>query len=268
MLICFILGILFSYFYFKKQYNNISLKELYLQRDQLNKDLLNLEKQKEIYLNSYKENLELNISNLNQQYLKQKEILDQNFFSYKEEKENEFLKLDKLIQDKKREVDASVEDAIRKEKIKQQKDFYRLNISPQQEEEIKKLREVEKYLTNKTALDKAIWKIYYEKPTQDLVSRVVGNKVKTGIYKITNIKNQKTYVGQSVNIAERFKQHIKRGLGAETATKNKLYPAMYEEGVENFIFEIVEECPKEELNSREDFWQNFFHSIEYGYSIK
>ena len=76
------------------------------------------------------------------------------------------------------------------------------------------------------------------------------------------------YVGQAVNIADRWKQHIKRGLGAETPTKNKLYPAMAEFGVENFTFEIIEECDKAKLNDREDYWQEYFKAKEFGYSIK
>ena len=50
------------------------------------------------------------------------------------------------------------------------------------------------------------------------------------------------YVGQAANLAERWKQHIKRGLGADPITKNKLYPAMKAIGVENFSFEVIEEC--------------------------
>ena len=76
------------------------------------------------------------------------------------------------------------------------------------------------------------------------------------------------YVGQSVDIAERLRQHIKRGLGAETPTKNKLYPAMSSFGVENFTFEIIEECEKSQLNDKEDYWQNYFEAKEFGYSIK
>ena len=77
-----------------------------------------------------------------------------------------------------------------------------------------------------------------------------------------------SYVGQSVNVADRWRQHIKRGLGAETPTRNKLYPAMAEFGVENFMFELLEECPAQELNSREDYYQQVFHCKDYGYSIK
>lgn len=62
------------------------------------------------------------------------------------------------------------------------------------------------------------------------------------------------YVGQAANIADRWKTHIKRGLGAEPLVNNKLYPAMIKYGVENFTFEIIEECERNKLNEREDYW--------------
>mgnify|MGYP003295779629 CR=1 FL=1 len=113
------------------------------------------------------------------------------------------------------------------------------------------LKNVAPYLRDKEPLNKVIWKVYYEKPTADMVGRVVGSGIHTGIYKITDIESGKCYVGQAANIADRWKQHIKRGLGAETPTRNKLYPAMNSIGPENFTFEIIEECPKEELSNRE-----------------
>jgi group I intron endonuclease len=76
------------------------------------------------------------------------------------------------------------------------------------------------------------------------------------------------YVGQAVDIANRWKQHIKRGIGAEAPTKNKLYPAMINYGVENFKFEIIQECPTNLLNEREKYWQDAFKAKEFGYSIK
>jgi hypothetical protein len=80
------------------------------------------------------------------------------------------------------------------------------------------------------SLNKIIWKVFYEKPTSDLIGRVVGSGIHTGIYKITNIENNMCYIGQAANIADRWKQHIKRGVGADTPTRNKLYPAMFELG--------------------------------------
>ena len=69
-------------------------------------------------------------------------------------------------------------------------------------------------------------------------------------------------------MAERWRQHIKRGIGAESATRNKLYPAMQEIGVENFTFEVIEECERSLLDEREDYWQDFYKAKEFGYSIK
>jgi hypothetical protein len=50
-------------------------------------------------------------------------------------------------------------------------------------------------LRDKDAINKVIWKVYYEKPCTAMIGRVVGAKVVTGIYKITNLQNQMTYVG-------------------------------------------------------------------------
>ena len=171
----------------------------------------------------------------------------------------------KEMQDK---VTAAIEAAKRQEEMETQQNFYRIQLSEIDLEEIERLRAVEPYLRNKEALNKVIWKVFYEKPTTDLIGRVIGNVQATGIYKITNIQNQKCYVGQAVNLGDRWKQHIKKGLGADPPTRNKLYPVMKEIGPENFTFEVVEQCDRASLDSREDYWQEYFKAKEFGYSIK
>ena len=190
------------------------------------------------------------------------------FTSQINDKKNELKKVQDELADLVQKLNSAVEANKRAEEIKQKQDFYRLQLTTIDLDEIKRLREVEPYLREKEPLNKVIWKVYYEKPYTDLIGRVVGTGIHTGIYKITNIENQMCYVGQAVNIADRWKQHIKRGIGAEAPTRNKLYPTMLEIGVENFTFEIVEECDKSKLNEREDYWQEFFHAKDFGYSIK
>lgn len=184
------------------------------------------------------------------------------------DKRNELKRVQDELTDLVQKLNSAVEANKRAEEIKQKQDFYKLQLTTTDLDEIKRLREVEPYLREKEPLNKVIWKVYYEKPYTDLIGRVIGTGIHTGIYKITNIKNQMCYVGQAVNIADRWKQHIKRGIGAEAPTRNKLYPAMLEIGVENFTFEIVEECDRSKLNEREDYWQEFFHAKDFGYSIK
>ena len=69
-----------------------------------------------------------------------------------------------------------------------------------------------------------------------------------GIYKIENLLNGKSYIGQSIEIERRFSKH--------KSAKDDFYihRAIRKYGVENFSFEILEECKVEELNEREKFW--------------
>ena len=164
--------------------------------------------------------------------------------------------------------DAAVAAAKRQEEMKDMQNFYRLQLSEKDIEEIEALRSIESQLRNSEPLNKVIWKCYYEKPTTDLIGRVIGGGTHTGIYKITDVASGKCYVGQAVNLADRWKQHIKRGVGAETPTRNKLYPAMRAFGPENFTFEVVEECSRADLDAQEDYWQDYFKAKEFGFSIK
>ena len=148
----------------------------------------------------------------------------------------------------------------------EKKDFYKLQITKEDKEEIDKLYTIVPVLRNREPLDKVIWKMYYEKPTTDLIGRLIGTQTKTGIYKITNLINGMSYIGQSVNIADRFKAHIKAGLGIDSSN-NKLYTAMKKDRVENFMFEIIEECDRTLLNEKEKYWIEFFQSESFGYNM-
>lgn len=265
----------------------IGLASLQAKRDEVQSSIFSLEQQaKESADIFYKKNMEIAQTNLDKSlenasnyYTTQTEQYQND---YKEmmadcaqsisdlinQKKIELEKLDLAIKEQSEKVNASVEASKRAEEIRSQSDFYKLIIPEEDLEEIKELREVEKHLRNPEPLNKVIWKCYYEKPTTDLIGRVIGSGTHTGIYKITNLTNQMCYVGQAANLAERWKQHIKRGLGADPVTKNKLYPAMKAIGVENFSFEVIEECERSKLDEREDYWQDFFKAKEFGYSIK
>lgn len=265
----------------------IGLASLQAKRDEVQSSIFSLEQQaKESAVIFYQKNMEIaqtnldkSLENVSNYYTTQTEQYQSD---YKEmmadcaqsisdlinQKKIELEKLDLAIKEQSEKVNASVEASKRAEEIRSQSDFYKLTIPEEDLNEIKELREVEKHLRNPEPLNKVIWKCYYEKPTTDLIGRVIGSGTHTGIYKITNLTNQMCYVGQAANLAERWKQHIKRGLGADPVTKNKLYPAMKAIGVENFSFEVIEECERSKLDEREDYWQDFFKAKEFGYSIK
>lgn len=81
-----------------------------------------------------------------------------------------------------------------------------------------------------------------------------------GIYKITNLITNKSYIGLSKHIEQRWQEH-KNGKG------NKLlYQDFIIYGINNFSFEIIEECPQEQLRQKEEYWINFYNTYKDGYN--
>ena len=256
-------------------------------KDELGASIASLQKQAKeaadaIYesnIATMQENLSNSADSLGKRYQEQEEEYQKHYLALLEEstkefnesiavKQQEYDAISVKLAELKSIYDASVEANKRAQELAEKENFYKLNLPQTDLEEIQKLREVTKFLRDSEPINKVIWKVYYEKPYTDLVGRVVGSGVHTGIYRITNQTNGMCYVGQAANIADRWRQHIKRGIGADPLTRNKLYPAMLEFGVENFSFEIVEECSRDKLNEREQYWQDYFKAKEFGYSIK
>lgn len=175
-----------------------------------------------------------------------------------------YIAIKEQVEDMQAKQQAYMQMRQREEEIAQQKDYYRLVISENDLQDIKFLRAAQRSLVHKEAIDRIIWDVYYKPAYDILMSHLfnVANKV-SGIYKITCIENGKVYIGQSVDLKSRFRDHIKAGLSYATAT-NKLYQEMQAKGVENFLFEILEETPRDRLNEREVYWIEMFDSKNNG----
>ena len=77
-----------------------------------------------------------------------------------------------------------------------------------------------------------------------------------GIYKITNTINGRVYIGQAQDIEFRWKRHER-----DSKTENQvIYRAMRKYGIENFSFEVVEECSIEELDEKEIYYIEQYRS--------
>jgi group I intron endonuclease len=80
----------------------------------------------------------------------------------------------------------------------------------------------------------------------------VKNKKIAGVYKITNPFNQ-IYIGQSKDIERRFLNH-KNG----SFSNSHLCLSIQKHGLENHIFEIIEECDLNDLVLRERFYLTLY----------
>lgn len=85
-------------------------------------------------------------------------------------------------------------------------------------------------------------------------------EINIGIYKITS-PSGKIYIGQSINIKERFRQYKKLGCKNQV----KLYNSIKKHGWDNHIKEIIEECPVTRLDELET-WYKLCCVIDLGWS--
>lgn len=246
------------------------------------------ETEKEQLNNEFKQHLSEKQNDMNNQLLKEKEKIDSKLHSlednynitvkdYEMKIENvkkkydiERTSLNAKIIEAKNEVNNLIEQFKKDEEARKESDFYRINISNEVKEDINKIKSIAAQLRNPLVLYKLIWKEYYESAFNQMCGRVLGeNADKIGIYKITNTKNNMCYIGQTkAGFKNRWRTHAKRGVRAEEATNNRLYQAMWEEGLENFTFQIVEICEPDKLTERERFFIDFYQSKNYGYNSK
>jgi len=88
----------------------------------------------------------------------------------------------------------------------------------------------------------------------------------TGIYKIISSIDGRLYIGSSVDIFKRWGKHL-RQLRRGKHENRYLQNAWAKYGKDNFIFEIIEQCEKDELIEREQFYIDFNKVADNGYNI-
>lgn len=230
------------------------------------------------------ESYDLKIQNLKEKY-KQLEhqvyqgferycdILDQGYTQEESNYDNKVMLLEKDFQTKvnklndiKKTLAAATEAQLRAKEMESKVDFYSLHLTEQERIAVNILEELKPKFPAPRALSKVVWETFFQKQATALCNNILGSNVVSGIYKITNQKTNQHYIGQSVDIATRWKDHIKCGLGIDTPVQNKLYQAMNKDGITNFTFELLEKCDKTQLNEKEKFYIDLYQSYEFGYN--
>lgn len=161
---------------------------------------------------------------------------------------------------------ALIKAQIKEKEIQENIDFYCLTLPVNDRDDIQRLEKVKKDLHNPRILSMLIWQTFFQKNMTTLCNNVLGTKSVTGIYKITNLNTKMCYIGQAVDVANRWKEHAKCGLGIDTPAGNKLYAAMMEEGIWNFSWELLESCERALLDEKEKYYIGVYQASEFGYN--
>lgn len=167
------------------------------------------------------------------------------------EKEISLVKLE--LEDFHRQREAINEAIKRERELSEKEDFYKIQLSLDDIEDIQLLKSMTSRLRHREIIPKLIWDSLISRPTNEMIKRVVGDKV-GGIYKITYVPTGESYIGKTVSFKDRWKNHIQTALGMEKAASSTLHTHMARNGVWNYSFEILEEVSKEKQSEREKFY--------------
>ena len=145
-----------------------------------------------------------------------------------------------------------------------QNDLWDFSITPKENELISILERIKiDYPELKMDISNIEWKRIWLVKIQDMTNEheLAGRK---GIYRLI-LKSDKDvcYVGQAVNIKDRWYQHIKKMIGVDVKGNEKVYNYR----PEDFYWTIVEyDC--KDLNDREHYWIEYFGCKEKGLNRK
>ena len=216
------------------------------------------------YLEEHKKNIHLTIQKSKedaaaaiQQYQKQVEQFKLSSGQEREEIQTQIYKL-------KTTLAAGIRARLREQEKKEKLNFYKLSISDSDLSDVNKLENLKESFHKPVVLSKLIWTQYFQKQTTELCDRILGKKIVSGIYKITNLSTGQCYIGQARDVSKRWKEHVKCGLGIDAPATNTLYRSMQKDKIWNFTFQLLEECPIGELNEKERFWIETYQSNVYG----
>ena len=95
------------------------------------------------------------------------------------------------------------------------------------------------------------------------------NEIKSGIYCIENITTNKKYIGQSIDINDRWRKHISE-LNHNSHHNDYLQKAWNKYGEDDFTFYILEYCEEKYLDDKEIYYINLYNTTDrkHGYNLK
>lgn len=281
ILIIFIICIFSFCFILYSSYNEYKIENKKLKDELKNNEKTS--KEKEVQIASLKESIELmqqgECNKLStegerlREEISQLKVQEQALYNQLNETQNSYNIIEVEIEQKKREAEeitnmmrARVAALQREQNIKENLSDYCLQVSNADLQDIETLEKIKSKLNKPRILCMLIWQTYFQKQLTTLSNKILGSKIVCGIYKITNQLDNQCYIGQSTNIKDRWADHVKCGLGIDTPAGNKLYDAMQRDGVWNFSFELLEECPRASLNEKEKEYIEIYDSYNLGYN--
>ena len=182
--------------------------------------------------------------------------------------EQEILKFQTTLESYQKRQAAVNEAIMRERQLQEQSEFYTINLSQSEIDDLLMIKELSPRFNNRELLNKIVYESYIKRPLQEMIKRVLGGRSPSGIYKITRKSTGEIYIGRAVSVDKRWTEHVKMAFSIGSIAHSTLHTLMEKEGVWNFTFELLEEVSKDQLNEREKYYVDFYDSKNFGLNQK
>ena len=217
-----------------------------------------MKSKKELEEVKLEQELNSKIQALNLYYSKQEADISKQYETQKSALDAEILFLKSQLDDFRARQESVHEAILRQKQLEEKEDFYSLQVSENDKDDIAVLQRMDLKLHNRDVIPKLIWDLFIRRPAQEMIKRVTGGRSISGIYKITNKQTHEAYIGKTTDISTRWQNHLKTAVGLEGAAKSTLHTRLAADGIWNYTFEILEEVPKDQLSAREAFYIDLY----------
>lgn len=167
-------------------------------------------------------------------------------------------------------------EAVRRQALESGEGGGHIELAEADREEVALIKKMCKGLRCENAVLKATYDVYV-KPEIERLVKEAGVAGVSGIYRIWRKDGEKevSYIGQAVDVGERWKTHAKRAWGIDDTGRIVLYQEMMRTGIENWYWELVEAVAADGsgsvatmLSEREKYWGGFYAVKEIGLNKK
>ena len=217
-----------------------------------------MKSKKELEEVKLEQELNSKIQALNLYYSKQEADISKQYETQKNVLDAEILFLKSQLDDFRARQESVHEAILRQKQLEEKEDFYSLQVSENDKDDIAVLQRMDLKLHNRDVIPKLIWDLFIRRPAQEMIKRVTGGRSISGIYKITNKQTHEAYIGKTTDISTRWQNHLKTAVGLEGAAKSTLHTRLAADGIWNYTFEILEEVSKDQLSAREAFYIDLY----------
>lgn len=174
--------------------------------------------------------------------------------------------LEKQLTDQRNLFNSLLEPVKQYQKEKQEKLFYTIQLPEEFHDDIEfLLTTVAAKVQHPDIISKLVW-TEYVKPNLDNTFKRIEIRPESGIYKLTSLETEMSYIGKSTDVKKRIADHFKSAVGIRSIADQAVHHAILKEGFWNWTIEIIQYCDKDDLNNLEKYYIDFFKTQEFGYN--